>query len=306
MSTEALFWAMKQQIPGGPKWVLVNLADWYNKNEKAAWPKYSQLAQNCGYGESTVRKHVDWLVKHGLVIKEKQMRNGRQIQNKYRLPIGVLVIQGAQIEQAGVLDSSRPGAQIEHPSNTIKDTPKDTPNCADAQEADMKVEDVTAETPLTKEQIVWAATKKGDKFTADGCAQLWRKMRKHAAPDNGFQAEVLVKEKKMLLDAYKRVGDVFPDVVWQVMSNWIGFCGHAEQVSGAFNCPTNPSIAFFVKYIEAAADFEAGTRPLPDDLFPDVQLTANKPLTKPNYKPQNKSKPMTPEEFAALQEELNK
>jgi hypothetical protein len=300
MATKALFWALEQRIPGGPKSVLIHLADWYNTHESAAWPTHEQLAEKSGWSRRTCQRHIDWLVKHKFVIKEKQMRGNYQIQNRYRLPIGVLVLQGGQFDAAGVDKLTQQGCQIDAPINTIKDTIKNTINGGTPQEnTDMKISEVLSEEKKSKEEILLGLKKKGKFYTADSCARIWRNMRSSANEENGFQVELTTTQKRMLWNAQKRIGnsDYFVDIIWNCMSDWVAFTKHAEVTGGAFNCPINPSISFFCKFVEAGGDFS-----ITDDNEYGVQLIA-KPLTKqPETSKTSTTAPVSVEESQAIAE----
>jgi hypothetical protein len=112
--------------------------------------------------------------------------------------------------------------------------------------------------------------------------------------DHGFQAELLQKEMKMLHTCAKRVGeDNFKNAVLWCMSNWIGFTKHAEEYSTAFDSPLNPNVSYFVRFINEQEN---------PDTFEQVKPKA---LTKQPQKVQTKKAAMSPEEWLALQEELN-
>jgi hypothetical protein len=286
-----VWWALKQELPVHPKMVLIMLANYTNDEKGYAWPTYAQLSKLCGMPESTCRKYVQWLVDRGLIIKEKHVYAGRQRANRYYLPVNVMAFQGATSEHPKVLPRSRPGATSEQPRDTLKDTPTDTPTtCAGAQESDMKLDEVLSGENKTSSEIhaAW-------KFTPKGCADFWRDMR--SLGDNGFQAELLQKDMKMLHQCAKRVGEKnFKRAVERVCRDWIGFCKYAEENGTAFNTPANPQVAFFVK-----VNFSI------EDKGPAPVQTIAKPLTKPKEKVQTKkSATMSPEEWLALQEELSK
>lgn len=306
MSTEALFWAMKQEnVPPGPKFTLIMIADWYNKQYDYAWPKHSELAEKTGYGVSTIKRHIEWLIDHGLVKKEKQFWQGSQRANRYYLPINVMAFQVAQNELLGGADLTYPVAQNELPSNTITNTPTDTPNCADAQsEENMKLEDIQAGKKSKAEILAEAKRDHTGKLTPKGCAYLWRHSRASAADDNGFGIELTTKAMNQLKQVEKRMGDIFPEVIWNVMSDWVGFTQHAESTSTAFDSPANPSIDYFVKFAEAAADFIV-EEDLGEGFQPKVKSIA-KPLTNEPLTKDNGHKAMSKEEFKALSKELGK
>lgn len=293
-------------MPGGPKSVLVHLADWYNTYESAAWPTHDQLSIKSGWSRRTTQRHIEWLIEHGYVVKEKQTRAGRQIQNRYRLSVGVMAFQGGQSDAPSCANLTHPGGQFDAPSNTPKDTIKNTPNSGEPQEVEMKASEVVAGTVPDKDEV-WAAMKlKNGNLTADSCAKIWRKARA-ANKVEGFQAELLVKDKGMLAKAAKRIGpDTFVQTVWAVMENWGLFTRHAEKQAGAFNCPKQPQIGWFVRYIEVAADYATQT-PEDEDDWSVVQLVSqDEGLTKEKEKTQTTPDRdvMSPEELAEINKEL--
>lgn len=293
-----VWWAMKQELPVHPKMVLIMLANYTNDEKGYAWPTYAQLSKLCGMPESTCRKYVQWLVDRGLIIKEKHIYAGRQRANRYYLPVNVMAFQGATSEHPKVLPRSRPGATSEQPRDTLKDTPRDKPICGEPQpESDMKLNEVLpgGKPPGKSEDEILAAFN----CTPKGCADFWRDMR--SLHDNGFQAELLQKEMKMLKTVADRVGvDNFKVAVKHCTENWLGFTKHAEEYSTAFDSPLNPNVSYFVKFIEAAVGY-ANEQENPDT-FEQVKPKA---LTKQPQKVQTKKAAMSPEEWLALQEELN-
>lgn len=308
MSTEALFWAMKQEnLPPGPKFTLIMLADWYNDHESSAWPKHEQLAEKTGYSRRATQDHLYWLEKHGLVVAEKQSRAGRQIQNRYRLPVNVMAFQAAQNLRSGVAESAQPVRNGCASSNTIKDTIKDTPNCADAQEDDVKLAEMNLQGKKTKLEISAEAKRDSQgKLTPKGCGHVWRHARASAADDNGFQIELSGKALGQLKQLATRVGsdEAFVDIVWAVMGDWVGFTSHAESTSTAFKSPKDPNVDYFVKFIDAAADF-AVEEDVTAGYKPKVKSIA-KPLTNEPQKKDNGHQPMSKEEFMAISEEIGK
>lgn len=279
MSTKALFWALEQKIPGGPKSVLIHLADWYNTHEDAAWPKHEQLAEKAGWSVPTVKRHIDWLVDNGLVMKENRISHGRQISNKYRLSVGVMAFQGkntvAQSELPGSSDLPPSVDQNELPSNTIKNTIKDTLKGGEPPKEDelkfkeggkildnMEIAD-SEYWGMDKDEAFLKVRKgivsdESGKLIAKPSAleKLWKFSRKCASEtDYGKYAPLTKIERGQLLLAWDRVGEDLLDIVWDVLSDWSGFCRRAEQESGAFNSPTKPNVVYFTKHIEAAINF---------------------------------------------------
>jgi hypothetical protein len=162
-----------------------------------------------------------------------------------------MVFQGGQFDAAKGADLTQPGCTSDAPINTIKDTLKNTIISGEPQESDLKIQEVIEGKSKSKEEIF-------DRFEpkAKKCGDLWRDCRA-AAGEHGFQAELTNAHWKMLNQARIRLGDGvdFPALVWKVMHNWDSFCKHAENHAGAFNSPLVPQVAYFVKFIEAAADY---------------------------------------------------
>lgn len=68
MSFEAINWAYEQDLPPGPKFILVTLANISDKNGRC-YPGQSYLAKKTGYKERTVRAHQRYLEEHHLISR---------------------------------------------------------------------------------------------------------------------------------------------------------------------------------------------------------------------------------------------
>lgn len=269
-----VWWALRQELPVKPKMVLIMLANYMSDEKGYAWPTYKELARLCGMPESTCRKHVQWLVDRGLLKKEKHIYAGRQRSNRYYIPVNVMAFQGAHNEQAGCSKLAGEGAHNEQPKDTLKtDTPTDTPIDAGAsQEADMKFKKggTIAENLATTDSEMWgmgreeALAKVRSGINPDGTIKwsalerLWKFARGSASNTNyGTYVTLTKKEKGQLMHAWDRVGEDLLEIVWNVMSDWAGFCRAAERDEGAFNSPTKPNVVYFTKYLTSAVDFTA-------------------------------------------------
>lgn len=168
----------------------------------------------------------------------------------------------------------------------------------------MKIKDVLGKEKMGKEEIFSKAKRVNGKLTAKACGDLWKKCRASAADDNGYQAELLQKEWKILHNAYKRVGHDFPEIIWAVMENWVAFGKHAEKTTEAFNVPTLPNIPFFVKFMEAAADFAQTSQGSEDHGFVQLSAKPKKPLTKPKEKGDNMHTAISLEEVLAIGKDM--
>lgn len=89
MSVEAYKWA--KEIAGlspSEKWLLVSIADYYNDEQKRAWPARSELARRTGMSISTISRHILSLERKGLIVVERWFNNdtGKNLSNRYYLP----------------------------------------------------------------------------------------------------------------------------------------------------------------------------------------------------------------------------
>ena len=221
------------------------------------------------------------------------------------MSVGALVLQGSHSDHPGWSERPPKGSQSDHPiDNTIINTIKNTINCGEPQSEEiLKIQEVISGKDMKKENIFDKAKRKEGKLTPGGCGYLWRNCRSSAG-ENGFQAELRVADQKILHTAQKRVGELYPEVVWGVMSNWGGFTKHAEKTAGAFNCPSNPSVPFFAKFIEAAASFVDTNDGAETTGFVQLSATAKKPLTKPKASTDNVHKAATLEEIMATNKDI--
>lgn len=274
MSTKALFWAMEQNgLPPGPKFTLIMIADWYNKHHDYAWPKHAELSEKTGYSIPTTKRHIQWLIDHGLVKKQKQVINGRQRANRYYLPINVMAFQGVQNELPKGFKMSYPVDQNDLPSNTLIDTPKDTPisvagdgeSNSTQKEPEEKMKDVKAILPdghksfrkRTKAEI-FSKLKYNNQnmLTPKSCGMVWDNARLHASEDTPAKyATSTYKDWGRLNEAQKRCPEDFADVVWHAVTNWHAFTVYCKKTATVYKVPEHPSLPFLQKFIEAAQNF---------------------------------------------------
>ena len=308
MSGIAQKWAWTQQLPITEKLVLVVLA-YHADDYGLAWAKSKRMRDEAGLSRSGFKVQIRKLEKRGLVERKSHYSDtGRQTTNRYQLDL----LGGHHMKPLPGHDSEPlPGHELMTPSGSLAGDPhdiqyyihSDIQSIGDkSQETPVKLEDVLTEgEKLSREDIFCNALRKSDKLTPDGCAYLWRQCRASAG-ENGFQAELLIKEKKMLHRAYERVGENYNLAIWAVMSDWIGFTKFAAHHHGAFNMPTTPTINFFTKFIEAAVSFNSTNTESAYSGF--VQVTANTPkaLTKPNENKDNGGTAITSDELAAISE----
>lgn len=84
MSNEAINWAYKQDVPTGPKFTLVCLAD-YADQEWSCYPSQERLAAMTGQTVRGVRKQIGVLVDLGVVVVEERWVEGHRRSNRYYL-----------------------------------------------------------------------------------------------------------------------------------------------------------------------------------------------------------------------------
>lgn len=299
MSGVAQEWAWEQKLPQITKILLVALAYHANK-DGVAWPSRARLMEKTNLSRSGLKLHMRKLEEAGLVVREARFtEKGRQTSNWYTLKVGDTLCDpstGHELVTPPLSPMGDPSIEIQY---EIQEG--DT----NGGEPQMKVQDLMnihqKKKELTQKLIFENALRKKGKLTPGACTYLWRNCRSAAADDNGFQAELIGKEAKMLHNAYKRIGEVYPMVVWNVMENWIAFTKYAEKQAGAFKSPLTPNVPYFVKFIEAAADYTPGQK---GEGF--VQLTAKpkKALTKPTGSDDNTGEAITSDELAAIGKEL--
>lgn len=91
MSLKAQIWAWEQQV-GSPtaKMILLKLADNTNDETGQCFPRHDTIAKHCECSRRTVIRNIKKLVELGLIVIQKNYREGKQIRNSYRLNMGHL------------------------------------------------------------------------------------------------------------------------------------------------------------------------------------------------------------------------
>lgn len=85
MSVQAMTWAWKQQLPMGPKAVLVALAN-HADGDGVCYPGQVRLAEMVGCNDRSVRKFVKHLEAEGLIERTQRRRaDGSRTSDAYRL-----------------------------------------------------------------------------------------------------------------------------------------------------------------------------------------------------------------------------
>lgn len=73
MAVEFIAWALKRDIPTGPKFVLVALANRANQDGEC-WPSQKDLAKQTSMTDRSIRRHIEWLVSRGIITKSRRRR----------------------------------------------------------------------------------------------------------------------------------------------------------------------------------------------------------------------------------------
>lgn len=292
------------------KLVLVALA-YHADDDGWAWPSNRKLREKTGLSRTGVIAQIKKLERDGLLTLEMRYReNGSQTSNKYHLGVHALKTPPIHATETPPLHSYEDGegAAVGGPLEIQYNIQDEIQVIGDeSQETTLNIDEFLQDRDeLSREDIFRNALRKSDKLTPksrtltpDGCAYIWRNCRSSAG-DNGFQAELLVKEKKMLHNSYSRVGEDYNLAVWAVMVNWIAFTKHTEKSYGAFKMPIIPTVAFFVKYVEAAVDFARFDLSSEESGFVQVTAKSANPLTKPNEIKDNGDVAITSDELAAI------
>lgn len=90
MSLKALIWAKDQRgLASLEKLLLIVIADYYNDEQKRAWPGRKELSLSTGMSIRTISKHVGGLEGSGHLLVERWFNNdsGKNLSNRYYLPL---------------------------------------------------------------------------------------------------------------------------------------------------------------------------------------------------------------------------
>ena len=298
MAVNVSAWVWTLKLPVYDKMVMLELAD-HADTKGYCFPSQRFIADRTGIARETVCRIVKRLEKQGLLEQTHRFVGGQQRPSEYRLSIGMTIHLSDAGSHLGVAeDHTGCDGESHHIETSVESSGETSVSVeSDAEEIPIKISDVLETNLKTKKSIF-------EKFkpTPKGCADFWRDARATASDENGFAAELLVKDFKQLDNARKRVGDDFPHILWKVMEDWVSFVKHAEAHTGAYKMGLNPSVSKFCLHVEAAADYYQQNKP--------VTLTA-KPLTKqpapctpiPKVKKAEKAPPITLQELLAMNED---
>ena len=89
MSLDALAWAIEVEgVPALKRLVLLRIANHVDQEHFTGFPSVRHIATALEIGESTVRGHIGWLVRHGYLVRTTRHRaDGGQSSNLYKLPV---------------------------------------------------------------------------------------------------------------------------------------------------------------------------------------------------------------------------
>ena len=90
MSLEAFKWAKSVRgLPALEKWLLVTIADFYNDEERKAYPGKSRLSDETGISVRHITRLLNSLEEKGLIRIQHWINNstGENLSNRYFLPV---------------------------------------------------------------------------------------------------------------------------------------------------------------------------------------------------------------------------
>src|SRR5262252_3712468 len=106
VSIQAVAWALEQQIPAGPKLVLVALANHADHSTGLCWPSVTLIAHEASCSPRAVYRFVADLSRNGFVMVEKKRgKDGKQRSNNYwllldRLPLAWSAVPSSHTQDA--------------------------------------------------------------------------------------------------------------------------------------------------------------------------------------------------------------
>lgn len=164
MSFEALVWAVKSDVGGADKLVLLCLADHHNGETKDCYPSIERIALWCGMSRRTVQRALERLEAEGLVRRRKRSDGGLQRSTQYDLRGDNMTLQGCQNDTGGV--SQWHPNQEENPETTKK--VKRATQLPDGWEPGPKHVDLANNLRLNQEEFEREADKFRDHHAAKG------------------------------------------------------------------------------------------------------------------------------------------
>lgn len=111
MSIQAVAWALEQQIPAGPKLVLVALANHADHSSGLCWPSVALVAHEASCSPRAVYRFVADLTRNGYVsVEKKRGKDGKQRSNNYwllfdRLPLDWSAVPPSHAQDTGQADT---------------------------------------------------------------------------------------------------------------------------------------------------------------------------------------------------------
>lgn len=269
------------------RFVLLVVADAINHKSHYAWPTQETLCAITGLARSSLNRALKTLEATGVI--RRKWRGGTS--TVYTMHLDALVPHGdtpcPTVGHAGPNcvphgDTNKEYSKSNKEENEEEAAPAPSGSGALTAQGSQKMKmpkglsvssiaaAASAEfTGLTDDEIL-DVPRVNKRFTAEGLEKCWR--RAHGKYVAGFQPALREKDRGQLVQAYKRVGDLIPQLILLVTRDWNAFARHAEKESGAFKMPTKPSIGHFLQYVEAAASLA---------LKQEAQASKPNPTTKP-------------------------
>ncbi len=140
MSIQAVAWALEQQIPAGPKLVLVALANHADHSSGLCWPSVTLIAHEASCSPRAVYRFVADLTRNGFVsVEKKRGKDGKQRSNNYwilfdRLPLDWSAVPPSHAQDA---EESNTADQDVAGSTVQEDEPSDSQSPGEIRPAEV-------------------------------------------------------------------------------------------------------------------------------------------------------------------------
>lgn len=304
MSVRAVNWAIgAHKIKATEQVVLVVLAHHYSEVYHAAWPAQVTIAKATKLSRASVNVALNKLEEKGLI--HRSTKEGES--TRYTFPplatyLSSLAGEPVQIDGVTCPADGLNSNKKQKPQEA-KGKAASVPDAGAQGEPNMKlgkglkVSDVVhaskAEFAALTDDDILAVKKVNGALTGEGLKHCWRKA--HGRYVAGYLPALRVKEVGQLVQAYKRVGDVLPQLILLALRDWARFTAHAKD-EGAFDRPVKPTIGHFVRYVDSAVSlaYKLEQQAAAPAIKTLKELQAEKAAKKAQLGVQSIAKPSTP------------
>lgn len=219
MAIEFISWALKQDLPTGPKFVLVALANRANENG-FCWPSQKDLAQQTGISQRSIVNHIKDLCKWGyLSVSQRRREDGYKTSNGYKIETSSAAISGEIVSGEIVSGEKTARSQVQPLRNNI------TTNVVIETSLEPTGHLANGQSPEAEfEQVFWPAYPK--------------RQKKKGALKSFLKARKLVSLETIMhgLAKYKSGKPDYAD--WQHPTTWLNGEGWADEYTEEKNAVT--------------------------------------------------------------------